>query len=481
MSAEILTALAGIQTKLESVDARQQSFDDRLNAANGRRSVHGAVPAAPPAARKGENMMGSRGFMFHKAIGALRNAIPADEAKIEFEFCEKFTKCMRAQGWKGERGDSILLPFWPEAFPTDVLDEGMFMQMKCLLDAGVTGTDPDEVMEMYKQQTIMGKSWMSAKASGVTPAMSWVDSTAGASFVGPPQFGPPIELARNQETILAVATIMPLGPTGQAVLPRLTKAVQGGWLGESQVGPPTVPGTGSLNLRGKKAFCIVVVPGELQRFGAPAMEVMVRNDMFRTCGLIADGGYIYGSGSDKVPQGILTAASMANNPLGFTIVTPTAPNTLSPQDINKFLSGVAQANGQIDVFVMNPVLFYNLDAVRESNYTGGANTGLFVMNPFQTRAEPEQLTWKGRKVIASNQVPLNRGASPYNQTAVIGGKGDDFVAGMFGAIEMSATDQGWTLYSADQIAIRALLTTDGGARHPGWWAVCDNLNQTPGA
>lgn len=461
MSAEILAALAELK-------AGQQRIDDTLATGSARRSVRGAVPAAPPAARRGENIMGSRGFQFGKAVSALRNAIPQEEAKIELEFAGKFTKCMRDQGWKGERGDSILLPFWPEAFPADVLDQGMYMEMKCLLDAGVSGADPNEVLDAWRQ----GKS-------AVSPAMSWVDQSSGAAFVGPPQFGPPIELARNTETILSVATIMPLGPTGQVTMPRLTQATQGGWLGENSAQNPVNPGTGTLNLRAKKAFAIVVVPGELQRYGAPAMEVLVRNDMFKTCGLVADQGFLVGAGSDKVPLGILTAAGQAGNPLGFSIVNPAVANTLSPQDINKFLSAVAQANGKLDVFLMNPVLFYNMDAVRETNYSGGANTGLFVMNPFQTRAEPEQLTWKGRKVIASNQLPLTRGTG--SQTAVIGGVGDDFVAGMFGAIEMSATDQGWTLFSSDQIAIRAILSCDGGARHPGWWSICDNLNQAVGS
>src|SRR5262249_28021036 len=146
-----------------------------------------------------------------------------------------------------------------------------------------------------------------AAATAVSPAQSWIDSSAGGAFVPPPTFGPPIELLRNKEALMnAGATTMPLGPSGRLQMARMTGATQGGWSGENTGNAPVNAATGLFTLSAKKVIALVAMPNELLRFGSPAAESLIRSDLMKTVALIMDKGLLDGQGSDNVPLGLAT-------------------------------------------------------------------------------------------------------------------------------------------------------------------------------
>jgi len=63
-------------------------------------------------------------------------------------------------------------------------------------------------------------------------------------------------------------------------------------------------------------------------------------------------------------------------------------------------------------------------------------------------------------------------------TYVIGAQWDDYVLAMFGALEFAQATQGDSAFANDQTVVRAILTHDGACRHPGVFAVADQLIQT---
>jgi len=469
--------MATITERLATLESRVSAQRARIE--QGRSARHtGAVPDRAPWGRKGQDPFSSQGFNLGRVASYYGGAITEDECKNELDFCRRFTREMERAGYRlsaksghgGHSKDAVLVPLFPHMLSPERTGPDLWKEMKSFWNSGVAGADPDELAHY---QGLYGQK------AAVSPAQSWVDQSAGAGFVAPPTFGPPIPLARNVETLMKTSTIVPLGPSGQIEFPRLTTATQGGWLGENTAQNPVNAGTGKLSLRAKKAFGVVVLPGELLRYGSPAAEAMIRQDLFTTVMLIGDKGLLDGQGNSNVPLGVVTAATAAGNPDGFGSVTLTNANQLSPQDVYKFIAAVEANNGLFSGWVMRPELFWALLETRATTYAGSGQVGAFVYNQFRVMQD-EQGTKRlnGHRVITSAQVSQTRGSGA--QSYVIGAVLEDMIVGMFGAVEMSQTDQGWTLFSADQVACRAILSMDGGVQHPAWWVVADAVNLTAG-
>lgn len=464
---------------LEKVNALEQ----RLAAAEARRVTGAqAVPAGappftpghPPAARMGESILSSRPFSFGKAMLLTNGAIRPEDAKIEDEFCARFKGNLYRHGWRPDKanGNTMLVPIWPDAFNPDQLDEPVYQEMKQLTYQDPRRIDWNEV------------GWWQGKsaATPASPAQSWIDPTLGGSFVPPPTFGPPIELLRNQEALLTLgATVVPLGPSGRLQMPRLTKATQGGWAGENTGQTPTQAGTGSLTLSAKKVIAVVALPNELLRFGSPATELLVRNDIFKTVALIMDKGFLDGPGSDNIPLGLATMGAAANNPYGMAIVSPASANTLSPQDVGSFISGVLANNGKVTGWLMRPELFYSLYMVRGGVYTGSgtAQKGNFVFDVIHRLDGKPPEVILGYPAVLTPQVSITRGNG--SQSYAMCADWPNYLMGLFGAIEFTQTDAGYTLLASDQVAIRAVLSCDGGPKNPGVFAFLDSISLVAGS
>jgi HK97 family phage major capsid protein len=437
----------------------------------GRAARHtGAVPDRAPRARRGENIMSSRGFQIGKVIGVVgKNAkMRRDEAKIELEFCDRLNNQMAAQGWRGEHPDGVLIPIWPDGFDEKSLDTATWKEMKDLLYAGVDGADEGEMQWLRGQY---------GQKAAISPSMSWNDQTTGGSFVGPPTFGPPIELLRAKEAMLqAGASLVPLGPTGSLAMPRLAAATTGGWIGENTQASATPPKTGSLLLRAKKAFGIVAFAAEFLRFGSPAAEMIVRNDLMLTVSLVADKGLLDGPGSDNVPLGLATMGAAAGNPYGITIVTPANANQLAPQDVYKFISGIEEANGTMTAWIMRPSMCWSIYGARWTPYSGGTSQGGFMFELMRGMGDEMDAYLSGHKVVRSTQVSNNRGVTDHSRTYILGLNGPNYLMGVFGAIEVMTTAEGWNLVSSDQVAVRALMHVDGGMRNNAECAFMDLIN-----
>lgn len=471
-----------IGATLDKLSESAQKINTRLDVLEQRRDT-GVVgtrdnfPGAPRA-RTGESVMGSRGFSFGKAIGAVTGCMNREDAKIEGEFCARLMKESLLHGYRAVDNRSttsgLLVPLWPEAFNPDQLSENTYQEMKSLMNAGVQGAD-------YGEAAWLAKKYFQGKAA--TPAMSWVDGGQGGTLVPPATFGPPIELLRNTAALMkAGATVVPLGPSGRLQMPRLTKATQGGWSGENISQTPTVPNTGLLTLSAKKVIGVVVLPGELLRFGSPAAEGLIRSDLFKTVSLIADEGFLSGVGSDNVPLGLQT---MGANTSGSGYVAPTstnnygtsglgialpyiASNLVAPQNVYDFIAAIEENNATATAWIMRPQMTYAFYQSRASTYSGGNGTGQFMFDVIRTAADGMTPILGGLPVVKSAQVSKTLGTG--NQTYILCGQFDDYLMGLFGAIEFTQTDVGYTLLAADQVAIRAILTCDGGPRHPGAFA-----------
>lgn len=474
-------AAGGVKSQIGVLAARQARINNTLARRGGGgqpdpRTPHRQAVFGAPTARKGEDIMSSRGFKLQKLIGVTGGLIAPEEAKMELMCSAKMMKSITASGyeWKGTQS---VAPLSMDFLSDTVTDQDFRYEMKSMMAAGTSGADPDEIRWL---QARMGQALAkSRKSSGVSPAQSWIDETLGGGLVPLAEQGELIQLLRNREALInAGARVVPLPPQGSLRLPRQTSPTTGYWLGENTNITLSTFGTGSLLLRGKKCCALVVLPGELIRFASPAAEAIVRDDMTKTLSLTLDKGLLDGAGSDNVPLGLATMGAAAGNPYSMSIVSPANANQLSPQDVYKFISGVEANNAEFEGWIMRPELFWALLETRGTTYSGSGQVGQFVFNQFRAMQDEFEKKLSGYKVTTTVQVSQTRGSG--TQTYVLGGMWSDYIIAMFGVIEFMQSDQGIQLLQADQVAVRAMVTADGNIRHPGGVAFADALNLTPG-
>lgn len=312
---------------------------------------------------------------------------------------------------------------------------------------------------------------VAAKAYG-QKAQSWLNETLGGAIVAPPEQGELIDLFRNKDALVnAGARTVPLPPQGRVQFPRQTQASTGYWVGENVEITESQVKTGTLTLSAKKVGCLIKTPNELIRYGGPAAEALFRLDMTKTLTLTMDKQLLDGAGSDTRPMGLL------NTP-GIATVTPTTVgnngNTLAPQDVYDWISTVMANNAEFEGWIMRPEMFFALAKKRVGGST--ANDGPFAFSMFRQLGDKIEAALAGYRATLTPQVSNTRSkGSASNLTYIAGGMWSDFLLGFFGAIEFAATAQGDTSFANDQTWIRAILSCDGGARHPGAFAVADQL------
>jgi HK97 family phage major capsid protein len=482
----LLDAAKGLTDKIGAMETRLDSMSKPSTRAQPIGVPTGTPdnPAQAAFIRRGDSALSSRGFMFSKMM--LAKACDDESlAKNELALCHRFhdavmeTKQFKPKFMNKRQG--FLVPVFPDLIPENLLSNDDYYATKQYITAGIEKADAGQL------------AWYLGKANvtAPSPVQSWIDQSVGGSFVPPPMFGSPIELLRNKAAMLnAGATVIPLGPSGRIVFPRLTNATQGGWTGENTAQTPSQAGTGTLELQAKKAWGIVVMPGELIRFGSPAVEIMIRNDLFQTVSLIMDKGFLDGAGSSNVPLGLATMGT--NTGAGYTAPSSTAygvsglgialpyvaSNELTPQNIYDFEAAIKANNATPTVWIMRPEMLAGFFKARTSTYSGGNQTGQFVFDVIRKQGDGTPAMLGGYPVVESVQVSNTRGTGA--QTYVLLLNGPDYYIGMFGAIEFTQTDEGWTLLSQDQVAVRALISCDGGSRHPGSVAFADSLGYAVG-
>lgn len=427
-----------------------------------------------PTIRKGESVMGSRGFQIVRLVKALqsnpRMGDAWENAKVEKAVIDKMRSPFGAGvGAATFESDSVLVPFGTALLPEDMAGDGDFgRQMKSLMQAGVEGFDPDEA------RWLSGKSYAAGRKD-----MSWLDQNAGGALVGPPQMGELIDLFRNQDALIrAGCRTVPLPPSGRIQFPRQTSATTGYWVGENKSITASEAGTGLLTLSAKKCAARVTIPNELIRYAGPAAEALVRMDVTKTLALTFDLAALEGAGGDLKPTGLI------NTP-GISTVTPTTAAsgntgaTLAEGDLYKWPMKCAQANAEFEGFIMAPSMYYALLQRRTGAANATDNGGMFAFSPFRNLGDKmDNFNINGYKVTISNQVSTTRvQGNTSTSTYILGGMFSDVMLAMFGALEFALATQGDTVFANDQTAIRGIMICDSGIRHPGAIALCDVLRQ----
>ncbi len=448
----------------------------------------GAVtPGHAPAARTGEDSMTSRPFSMLKMMGIQSKAIEMADAKVEFELMANFKKALQDTNCVPEKASngSMFYPGSRPLLPYNAAYHKATTELLACSGAGIAGADPDEMEwigdRLAKANPRNARFNKSYEPQHQKTAMSYLYDNIGGSIVAPAEMGEIIPLMRNQSAVdRAGARMVPLPPQGKWVAPRVASASTGYWIGENTAITQSNPTTGQVEMMAKKLGVLILVPNELFKYASVAADAMLREDMAKTLSLGYDFACLYGT-SGAQPKGLIFYTG-SDEVASYTASTVgTDGNTLNPQDGYIMSAAIEDRNFDLKSWkwIMRPKMWGKIASFRSSSgaVTTADQLGLFVQDLTRTLGAGAPPEWTGYPVVRSAQIrnTLTKGSSGATLTEVWGGCWNEFLMGMYGAVEFATATQGDTMFAQDQTMIRGILHCDSVPRYPGAFTRCQDL------
>jgi HK97 family phage major capsid protein len=473
-TSRILASLERVSTGLE---AQGKEIADLKQKAVTPVYPGGWSPAAlfgqPPHATTGEVGQDSRPYSIMKAMGYTKGYIPADQCKVEIDLSNRLYKMFGRDGYRPVYNGSLLVPFGAEFMPVpeSTEDERLVNECRYRMKAhSMTGFDPGAAAWAYQKAGLGGYHADRMKAFGT------VSDAAGGTLVGFPTLGELIDLQRNMEVFSrAGANNISMPANARLQFPKWTSGTTAYWVGEAATITSSDPGTGYLDLLGKKLAILTKVNNELFRYVTPSVESMLRADMAAQGALKADLSMLEGTGGTQI-KGLInypTASSWSQNVDSLLTYTVTS-NVFQPEDVYGMqgkLPDVVQ--GKDLKFVMRNDLWGFVRGRRADAAEAADAKGPFVFNITRTVDAniPNQLD--GYPVITSSQVSNTRSST---KTYVLLGHFPDWIVARFGAVEFLASNTGDTPLQNDQTWLRSIQILDAGPRHSASFVFADDVN-----
>lgn len=430
-----------------------------------------------PSVRNGENTLTSRGYSFMKMLGLIAGFVDPSEAKVEIDVHNRLHNAYSAgQGRDGytyrggcRPGDkAFMAPLSTSFMQEDYVPKDFRHEMKSLMRAGADAADYSEMKWIREQQ------WKSMGYNVKT--LSWINELTGGALVAPPEQGELIELLRNKEALVnAGARTVPLPPQGRMRYPRQTAASLTYWVGENQQITASDIGTGDISLQAKKLAVLIKAPNELIRFASPAAEALMRDDMTKSLALGLDLACLEGTGGDNMPLGLINRQGI--NRITSSSATANGDNIVG-QDIYRFIAAVEESNAEYEGWIMRPKTLYRYYQLRADAVAQGDAAGPFLFSLIREAGDgADKPMLAGYPVTKSTQVSQSQSkGNATNLTYILGGMFSDFLIGMFGSIEFSATTSGDTAFQFDQTWVKGILSADCAPRHEAAFVLMQQLN-----
>jgi len=435
-----------------------------------------------PFARKGEDVMNSRGYQYYRIVGHAQGAqgFSADNCKHEMEISRQLDEFYSRQGLQkaGVRtgiSEPVMVPLGSGMIADEIrqsLDEefGDFQQF---LGSGMAGATPDGIRHQAAKADI--------QQNLIQQALSMFDDSALGIFTDAGPMGEMITLIRNQELLTRVgATQVTLPPNGHLDFGKQTGSATGYWVGEEEAITGSEQTTGRLELRAKKCAALVTIPNELIRFGTSDVEAFIRADIARVLALLIDLAGLQGTGGTQ-PKGILNHSGIINHTSSLTLATD--GNTFNPDTPASMIADLEEVNHDPERdglnWCMRGKMWKNIRTRRTgSGYAADDGAGGWLFDVNRADISNGQATrLDGHPVVKSSQVSNTREkGSSSDLSYVLGGIFRHLFIARVGVLEFATATQGDTTFAQDQSKLRAIQHADIGLRYEDAFVIADKLD-----
>lgn len=269
-----------------------------------------------------------------------------------------------------------------------------------------------------------------------------------------------IEMLRAESVVMKMGATTLTGLQGVPVqIPKQTGGATAYWVGENESITESALTAGQLNLTPKKVGALVKLSNELLKYSNPSVEELVRNDLFITIALAIDYAALRGSGSEHQPRGIANTSGINTVVLGSAGAAPTFD---ALYDMQYKLQEDNAFRGKLG-YVFHPAVRRVLVKTKIAQFTGDTG-GEYIIQPMVS--EQALVSWMGFPYAMTTQIPINltKGGSS-DCTEIYFGNWADLIIGMWGGVELKASQETSTAFESDQTWIRILQEVDVQVRH----------------
>ena len=214
-------------------------------------------------------------------------------------------------------------------------------------------------------------------------------------YIVPEEFSTDVMEARRARTVVRASgpRVYPM-PTGTFHLPKVAGGVTGGYIGENANAPHSNPTLSVATLTWKKLAVTTAISNDLIRYGSPAADGIVRDDIVRSLAVSEDAAFLRGDGTGGSPKGMRYWASAQN-----IIAAASTSLANSASDMGKLLLALMNANVPAGNWgwIFAPRTYMYLNTVQTTTgafaYRDEMSTGKFYGYPFKmTSSIPITLT-----------------------------------------------------------------------------------------
>lgn len=300
-------------------------------------------------------------------------------------------------------------------------------------------------------------------------------SGSGGGFIVPSEYvADVIELLYAQACVVrAGATVLRDLKGSPVKLPKQTGSGSAYWIGQNASITESDASFGQIELTPKTLAMRTRFSRLLDLTSNPAAEQLIRNDFARTAALELDRVSLRGSGSSNQPLGIANTAGISSYAIG------TNGGPLTVDDLYGMAGLIEDANaaGTRLALVTHPKAMRKLKKQRIAQFSGDSG-GMYAFQP--SLLTDESLSKAiGVPCLSTTQLPVNlvKGSSS-DCTEVYFANWADLMIGVWGDLEILATNISGNAWTQNAIEVRLIANVDIAVRHAESFVLCNDARTT---
>lgn len=307
-------------------------------------------------------------------------------------------------------------------------------------------------------------------------------SGTGSHFVPEEVMGDVIPLIRSKMILddLGLTRLELQGSGYNVDVPKHSADATTYWVGDnSTITEDTTFDTSNVTLTPKTLACLLPYSRTMLRTGTVVnVEAFIRDALAKAMALEIQAKLWNGGSTSLEPTGVLDLS-------GNTDVTFTNTTDATVFDgLQQMVEELEVANGLLDgsvAWVMHPRAKHRIAKIRYSDgYTTSGATGPTNSSIISSVPGDSTAAYKGEllgyRLFQASNVPIDTTASPKDQSDLWLAPWSEVLWGLWGDLELQATDVGGNAFLKNQILVRALMQTDFKYQHANLFVQGNNIN-----
>jgi HK97 family phage major capsid protein len=293
--------------------------------------------------------------------------------------------------------------------------------------------------------------------------------TLGGYIVPMQALGGIIELLRSNMVLDALGATTLSDLVGVPVeVPKQTGSTTAHWVEENAALTESNITLGQLAMNPKGLGALVKMSNRSLRLSNPSLENLVRNDITEQIARALDLAGIFGTGTLGQPLGVANQG-IATVDMTLAVTGPTNPSWEGLYELEGLLEDANALKGKLG-YAMSPGSKRNMSKLRHGVAAVGDQGGAFMhTNPMTA---PMITAMLGHPFQTSTSIPNTSGET--NQ--VFFGNWADLLIGMWGGLQLKASEEAGTSFVTNQTWVRAIMDVDIAIRRVESFCVAENFS-----